>query len=235
MARSSRLWDRMAKRYSRAPIRDEAAYKEKLKVTREYFSPQMQVLEFGCGTGSTALVHAPHVQYYLATDYSAAMLEIARRKAEEQGVDNLSFVQVAFEDLAEPEQSFDMILALNIVHLLEDPFAAVEKVARLLKPGGYFVSSTACLDDNLPLLKYILPPFRMIGLLPLVRFFTAKEFIARVEQSGFDIEREWQPKKGMLFLVARRAGGETESEQNEVADADPQDQAETVVEQPRTD
>lgn len=45
----------MAKRYARQPIADEAAYRRKLEVTRTYFRPDMHVLEFGCGTGSTAL------------------------------------------------------------------------------------------------------------------------------------------------------------------------------------
>ena len=59
MNQSAKFWDKIAERYSRRPIADEAAYHRKLQVTREYFHPDMQVLEFGCGTGSTAIEHAP--------------------------------------------------------------------------------------------------------------------------------------------------------------------------------
>ncbi len=51
MDRSARFWDRIAKRYARTPVADEAAYQRKLKITRGYLRPDMEVMEFGCGTG----------------------------------------------------------------------------------------------------------------------------------------------------------------------------------------
>ena len=57
--RRSRFWDRVAEGYAKKPVADEAAYQKKLQVTRDYFRPDMEVLEFGCGTGSTAIAHAP--------------------------------------------------------------------------------------------------------------------------------------------------------------------------------
>ncbi len=59
------FWDRIAERYAKQPIADEAAYQKKLQVTRDYFRPDMAVLEFGCGTGSTAIAHAPYVKHVL--------------------------------------------------------------------------------------------------------------------------------------------------------------------------
>jgi len=51
MDQSARFWDKIAERYSKRPIADEAAYQKKLQVTREYFRPDMEVLEFGGGIG----------------------------------------------------------------------------------------------------------------------------------------------------------------------------------------
>ena len=51
MAEASRFWDRMADRYVRSPIADEDAYRTKLAVTQGYFRPDMEVLEFGSGSG----------------------------------------------------------------------------------------------------------------------------------------------------------------------------------------
>ena len=51
MAHSSVFWDKVAERYSKKPVANEAAYQRKLRVTREYLRPDMQVLEIGCGTG----------------------------------------------------------------------------------------------------------------------------------------------------------------------------------------
>ena len=78
MDRSNKFWDRIAKRYSKQPIADEAAYQKKLEVTRRYFRPDMEVLEFGCGTGSTAIIQAPYVKHIHAIDISSKMIEIAQ-------------------------------------------------------------------------------------------------------------------------------------------------------------
>ena len=74
MASSPVFWDKVAERYSKKPVADEAAYQTKLRVTREYFRPDMQVLEIGCGTGSTAIAHAPFVEHICATDISPKMM-----------------------------------------------------------------------------------------------------------------------------------------------------------------
>jgi len=42
-----------------------------VKITQQYFQATWRVLEFGCGTGSTAIVHASHVDHILATDLSS--------------------------------------------------------------------------------------------------------------------------------------------------------------------
>ncbi len=52
------FWNLIAKFYSKQAIADEAAHQKKLKVTQEYFKPDMELMEFGCGTGSTAIIHA---------------------------------------------------------------------------------------------------------------------------------------------------------------------------------
>lgn len=61
MAHAACFWDRIADRCARKPVADEAAYQRKLEVTRGYLRPDMEVFEFGCGTGTTALHHAPFV------------------------------------------------------------------------------------------------------------------------------------------------------------------------------
>ncbi len=78
MAQASRFWDRHAKGYAKRPVADQTAYEKKLKVTQDYLRPDMDVLELACGTGTTALLHAPFVKHILAIDISDGMLEIAR-------------------------------------------------------------------------------------------------------------------------------------------------------------
>jgi ubiquinone/menaquinone biosynthesis C-methylase UbiE len=207
MNQSSRFWDRIAERYARRPIADEAAYQKKLQVTREYFQPDMEILEFGCGTGSTAIAHAPYVRHIQAIDISSKMLEIAQRKADAEGISNISFEQSTIEKFSVPDQALDAVLGLSILHLLDSREEVIARVHKILKPGGVFVSSTACIGDMMKFFKVIAPLGKFLRLMPLVRVFTAKELVDSLIDAGFAIDYQWQPGKGKsLFIVAKKSG-----------------------------
>ncbi len=205
MDHSARFWDRIAERYSRRPIADEAAYQKKLQVTREHFRPDMEVLEFGCGTGSTALLHAPHVKHIRAIDVSSKMIAIARDKADAEKVGNVTFEQANIDEFTVPDQTFDAVLGLSILHLLEDRETVIAKVHSMLKPGGLFVTSTACLGDTMKFFKVIAPIGKFLGLMPLVKVFSKRELETSLANAGFRIDYQWQPGKGKaVFIVAKK-------------------------------
>ncbi len=205
MREPSKFWDRIAARYARKPVADEAAYQKKLQVTREYLRPDMAVLEFGCGTGSTAIAHAPYVKHIRATDISAKMIEIAQGKAAAQNIENVTFEQADIDDLSVPDQSLDAVLGHSILHLLEDKEAVIAKVHKMLKAGGVFVTSTACLGDTMKWFKVIGPIGHFLGLIPLVKVFTVQELADSLTAAGFAIDYQWQPGKGKaVFIVAKK-------------------------------
>lgn len=202
MAEPAKFWDRIAKKYAASPIADEATYRRKLALTSERLNPDMDVLEFGCGTGGTARIHAPKVRSYRATDISSAMIEIARSKGPLP--DNLTFEVAAFDTMPVDESSLGMVLGLSILHLVANPDATIAKAFGVLKPGGYFVTSTACMG-RMWVIKPLVPMGRALGLLPELRFFTEDELREMMRRAGFVIEEDWQAKKGAaLFLIARK-------------------------------
>lgn len=205
MTTSTKFWDNIAQKYAAQPIADEAAYQKKLEVTRNYFRPDMEVLEIGCGTGSTAILHAPHVKHIRAIDFSANMIAIAQAKAEAHNLENVTFEQATIEDLDVPNQSFDAVLGLSILHLLKDKEAAITRVYQMLKPGGIFVTSTACLGDTMGWFKLIAPIGRFLGFFPFVGVFTIQELLDSLTQTGFKLDYQWQPGKGKaVFIVAKK-------------------------------
>ncbi len=207
MRKTARFWDFIAKRYARAPIADEASYRKKLEITQAYLRPDSEVLEFGCGTGSTAIVHAPHVAHLRATDVSGKMLAIAKAKAEDAGLDNVTFEQVTIEDLEVPDDSLDAVLGHSILHLLEDKEEATAKVFRMLKPGGCFVTSTICLGDSRHWFHHIVRLGHFLGVLPLVKFFPAAELESAFTDAGFEIDYDWRPGEGKaVFLIGKKPG-----------------------------
>lgn len=205
MAQPSQFWDRHAKGYAKRPVADEAAYQKKLRVTQDYLKPDMEVLEFGCGTGTTAIIHAPFVRHIRAIDISSRMLVIARAKAESDSIENVTFEQSSIDELNADDASYDAVMGHSILHLLENKEIAIASVYRMLKPGGVFVTSTACLGGTMLALRVILPVGRFLGLLPLVKFFTAEELEADLTDAGFRIDYQWQPDtRKSVFIVAKK-------------------------------
>ena len=202
---AARFWDRMAEKYYRDPIKDMESYEAKLAKTRAHMTPDSEILEFGCGTGGTAVLHAPHSRRILATDISGEMLAIAERRAAEAGVKNVEFRQGGLEDLDLQPGSFDMVLGMSILHLLPDRRDAMARVREALKPGGVFISSTVILS-GMWWLWPVLRIGRLFGAIPYVKFFTRRQFLASVEEAGFVIEENWRPNNGStVFLIARKA------------------------------
>ena len=201
---SAEFWDRIAPDYSKQPISDTQTYERKLALTRSLMRRDMRVLEFGCGTGSTALKHAPYVAHIDATDLSAGMIEIGRQKAEQANVQNIRFIQSGIEAF-ESESAYDMVLALNLLHLVRDRTAALDKIFGLLKPGGLFVSSTVCLADKMWFLRPVIPVMQWLGKAPYVSFASASDVQSELEAAGFRTEEHWtHGRANSLFAIASK-------------------------------
>jgi len=209
LLRPTFFWNKLARRYAKSPVANPDAYQVKLDKTAEYLSPTDRVLEFGCGTGTTALIHAPRVAQIEGIDFSKEMIAIAREKLWDQSAPNASFEVARFEDWPVPVdgQGYDAILGMSILHLVEDAEVVLAKVHRSLKPGGLFFSSTVCLGDTRGPERYFLPPLSAIGILPKLRFFKSMDLLALIQDHGFEIEHQWAPGDSpSVFVVARRIG-----------------------------
>lgn len=195
------FWNALANRYSRQSIANPEAYEAKLAATRELLTPDSAVLEFGCGTGSTALLHAPLVRSVLALDSAPKMIDIAKAKAEDADVQNITFrVGTVFD--ADPGP-YDVVLALNVLHLVPDMPAALRQCHDLLRPGGALVASTACITGGWE--RWLLPIPGALGLLPRLQFFTTDKFLQAHTDAGFTMESITFPgSETSAFTIARR-------------------------------
>lgn len=204
-----RFWDRLAEKYASQPIADQATYEQKLAITRKYLTPESEVFEFGCGTGSTALLHAPHVRYILATDVAGNMLDVGRGRAADAGSGNIDFRQTGIEEYEPCGQQFDVVLGLNILHLCRDPEGVTQKIHALLKPGGYFIQSTACLKDASPILRVAVPLMRAIGKAPHVSFLSEEDILSMLDSNGFTLTESLRTDSSMAanFYVAQKPEG----------------------------
>jgi ubiquinone/menaquinone biosynthesis C-methylase UbiE len=202
---TQRFWDKIAPKYARKPVPNLDTYETKLRLTQEKMTPEMKVLEIGCGTGTTALHHAPKVSSILATDVSSGMLYIAQQKASQQGIKNVNFQCAAVHELKLKPESFDLVMAHSLLHLLDDMETVVRDMYKALKPGGWFISSTVCMGDKLSFFKWIAPLGKWLGLMPNLNIFTRDDLRSAITDAGFEIDHDWQPNDGhSLFLMARK-------------------------------
>ena len=206
--RKSAFWDRAARKYAADPIADVAGYEATVQRVQALLSSDQDVLEIGCGTGSTALRLAAGTRSFLATDVSAGMIEIAKEKLAAQPVAQLS-VAVADADVPS-EGTYDAVLAFNVLHLVSDLDHSIAAVAQSLKPGGLFISKTPCLRELNPLITRIaLPIMRAIGKAPHVLCFAEHHLQSTFARQGLDIlavERHGTRGKDFrVFIVARKA------------------------------
>ncbi len=202
MTNDAAFWDRIAARYAKQPVKNQATYEQTLTRTRAHLNPEYNALEVGCGAGSTAIVLARHVRALRAIDVSTRMIKIAKRKTTDAG--QVTFAQGTLDDPSLELGGYDVVMAFNLLHLLTDAEAAVDRVRDLLKPNGLFISKTACLSERGVLLRPMVYVMRMLGRAPYMRFFGVEELERMIEGAGFNlVETDSHPHPNR-FIVARR-------------------------------
>jgi ubiquinone/menaquinone biosynthesis C-methylase UbiE len=208
-ARKARFWDRVAVKYAADPIADMAGYEATLRRVQGLLSADQDVLEIGCGTGTTALRLAPFTRRLLATDVSTGMIALAREKLAAEPVPQLSFDVADADAPVAGQGEYDAVLAFNVLHLVTDLDRALELAMRALRPGGLLISKTACISEMNPLIPYLaLPLMRAVGKAPQVLCFDAEVLQSAIARQGMDIvsvERHGTRGKDIrVFIVARK-------------------------------
>ena len=201
---SQKFWDKIADRYAKRAVSDEASYAATLDIARSYLPEDASVLEIGCGTGSTALRMAGDVAQYLGTDISPRMIEIAEQKTKDTGVSHVRFqAAVAEADVGGP---FDAVLAFNLLHLLEDVPQVLDQANAMLKSGGVIVSKSGCLGEGVKTLLWApIAIARLLGKAPKVAFHNRAQLDQMFKDAGFAIERaEMLPEKSMNRVIVAR-------------------------------
>jgi len=206
MPADASFWDRNAEKYSKSPIKNMDAYRETMDRTRAHLKPGDNVLEVGCGTGSTALLLAPKVKHITGSDISAKMIEIAQGKVVDDKPKNVDFLQCTPFDEQLKDRSYDAVMAFSFLHLVEDLPATLARIHALLKPGGLLISKTVCLAEQTRLWGVPIAVMRCFGLAPYVNLLTAHALESAITDARFKIlETGFYPARPPArFVVAKK-------------------------------
>lgn len=100
------------------------------------------VLEAGCGAGFTADYLGPRAHRYVGVDQAEALIGAARRRVNDPSRHFLATSLDALEPVdAVPENGFDVVLMIGVLHHLSDPIRDLERLMRFLKPGGFMLAN----------------------------------------------------------------------------------------------
>lgn len=135
------FWDRVAWVYDVfAKGINRKANQRMCAVVGELISPMDEVLECACGTGLLSEVIAPRCRRLVATDFSEKMLKRAKKKGKRW--ENTRFEQADLLHLSYPDQRFDVVVAANVIHLLDEPYRALKELDRVCRRGGKIIIPT---------------------------------------------------------------------------------------------
>ena len=211
MNKTQKFWDKQAKRYDYSERQFEPVFKEVVAKTKEYFDANDNVLDFGCATGSKTFELADGIHHIQGLDISTEMINEANAKKTEKNVKNISFTQGTIFDDDFEKASFEKIISYGVIHLLEDSEKVVQRIHELLKPGGLFISTTACLQDRMALKNrlefsaYYL--IKRLGIFPLhLNIFSTSDVETLISSQNFSLVRAEKIFHGITvsFIIARK-------------------------------
>jgi ubiquinone/menaquinone biosynthesis C-methylase UbiE len=115
-----------------------------ISMARRWGVTDGMVLDVGTGTGSVAIGFAegiPGVEV-VGLDLSEVVLELARDNARQSEVPSrISFEKGDAEDMPFEDDTFDLVISSDTLHLIKDPVKTFNEIHRVLKPQGRFLVS----------------------------------------------------------------------------------------------
>jgi len=202
-----KFWDRAARNYDAGSQDHDANYERRLEKLKSLLKPTDNVLDFACATGEIGLGVTPFVARVHGIDVSEGMIALANKKVAERGINNASFGQTDVFDPDIKGQSFSVILAFNIFHLLEDAPSVLARLHDILAPGGLLISSTPCLGNGNIFFRAMIRFGASMKLMPMVHSFKASEIERLVSEQKFEIleSKPWDEKNTVRWILARKS------------------------------
>lgn len=93
MSKPKNFWDNASNNYDKTEERFEYIHQKSRKNTRKHLESSNVVLDYGCGTGTTACEIANDVKEIYAIDISSKMVEISKEKAAKKNIKNVTFTE----------------------------------------------------------------------------------------------------------------------------------------------
>ncbi len=208
MNKSEKFWDKRAVKYDKDEKDWSQTYNKAVENTKKYLNNDDTLLDFGCGSGILTLRFTDLVKEIHAIDISSKIIEAAKERAKGNNIENISYVQTTIFDERYKKESFNVVLAYNILHLVEDIQRTIQRIYEILKPGGMFISETVCLREKKSFSSKLIVFISKTKLVPPVENLKSTDLENMIIDCGFEIiETEILGQSvPNYFVVAKKIG-----------------------------
>ena len=184
MRERKNFWDRNAGRYDRFMRKDRAAYEKMYELIRPIVKAKT-VLELAAGTGMIAKNIVNAAAHIEATDASAEMIAEAKR-------DNRSAkLHFSVQDmfcLPYANQSFNVVIVSNALHIVPQPEKALREIRRVLKDDGVLIAPTFTHAGN-SFSGKVRAFFMKLAGFPLHSRWTSEEYLTFLQQNDWTVRK----------------------------------------------
>jgi len=203
--KSHDFWDKISSQSNLSSNRLSGTALKTVEFTKKYLASDKIVLDYGCGTGDLTIAIAENVKSVYAIDTSSGMIEVSKAKASQSGIRNVNFTKSSIEEVGHLKGEFDVIMAFNILHYIEDTQEVCRKINELLPPSGLFISSTVCMGERRSIIGALIFILTKMRIMPKTKSFKTSELENLIASGGFEIvETEKLSMLPDYFVVAKK-------------------------------
>ena len=184
MREHKNFWDRNAGRYDRFMRKDRAAYETMYGLIRPVVKGKT-VLELATGTGLIAKNIVNAAAHIEASDTSAEMIREAKRRNHSA---KLYFSVQDMFCLPYADESFDVVIVSNALHIVPQPEKALAEIHRVLKDDGVLIAPTFTHAGN-SFSGKVRAFFMKLAGFPLHSKWTSEEYLCFLQQNGWTVRK----------------------------------------------
>ena len=184
MSEHKNFWDKNAGRYDRFMRKDRAAYEEMYTLIRPVVKAKT-VLELAAGTGLIAKNIVNAAAHIEATDASPEMILEAKRDNRSA---KLHFSVQDMFHLPYADESFDVVIVANALHIVPEPEKALSEICRVLRDDGVLVAPTFTHADN-SFFGKVKAFFMKLAGFPLHSKWTSEEYLEFLRKNGWTVQK----------------------------------------------
>ena len=200
MEKSQTFWDKNAGRYDLFMRKDAAAYAQLYELLRPVVR-RKTALELATGTGLFAKNIVSSADHIDATVASAEMIAEARR---DNRSTKLHFSVQDMFHLPYADESFDVIIVANALHIVPEPQNALSEIRRVLRNDGVLVAPTFTHADNSFFGRVKAFAMKLAGF-PLHSRWTSEEYLAFLRENGWTVQKSTVLKASFPLTYAECA------------------------------